>query len=75
MHDLKEIGVQVRGTGKGKVIVKSELKGKKLAEIAICATKEWKMYCKEVEISDGLMDLWFVYQGTGSIDFKKLELH
>lgn len=74
LEQLRQIGVQTRGTRKGKVLVKTALDGACIAEISLSVQESWTTSYVDVQIPDGITGLWFVYQGTGTIDFKMFEL-
>lgn len=74
MKKLSQIGVETRGKGAGKILVKTELDGNPVAEVAHTPGSDWTTCYKDVQIPDGTTGLWFVYQGDGSIEFKSFEL-
>lgn len=74
LKQLKKIGVQFRGNGTGSFLVKTSLDGSAEAEIAVSPCEDWTMQYQDVQFPDGTTGLWFVYQGSGSVDFKKFEL-
>ena len=74
MKKLSQIGVETRGKGAGKILVKTELDGNPVAEVAHTPGSDWTTCYKDVQITDGTTGLWFVYQGEGFIEFKSFEL-
>lgn len=74
MEQLRKIGVQTRGNGNGKILVKTSLDGKSIAELKILPSEEWNMQYQDIQVPDGKTGLWFTYQGTENIAFKKFEL-
>ena len=69
------VGVTVRGTGEGKLLVYTKLHGNPIAEIPITPSAQWR--CAQawntVQLS-GTQPIFFMFKGTGAIDFRSFEL-
>lgn len=74
MKDIKKAGVLVRGSAKGKLVIRTELTGEPVGEIAIEPSKTWKRFQAEVAILDGVHELIFTFEGRGKLDFRKFAL-
>ncbi|MFV0362814.1 MAG: family 43 glycosylhydrolase [Suipraeoptans sp.] len=74
LKKLKAIVITVRGTGKGIMEVSSVLKGSPAAAIVVDASSGWKEYSSDIQLPDGITDLYFTYHGEGYIDFLSFEL-
>jgi len=73
-EDTTKIGVTVRGTGKGVVVVKDNIDGKVVAEIPVSAHKDWQSFSSTIEIGKGKKPLYFTFFGKGFLDFQEFEL-
>ncbi|MDO5426101.1 MAG: family 43 glycosylhydrolase [Eubacteriales bacterium] len=74
VQGLKRIVVCVRGNGEGNVRILDGEHGKCVGSIAVKPSEEWKDFEGNVEILDGVVQLWFCYEGSGSVDFQEFEL-
>lgn len=70
----KRIAVRVRGRCSGSFVVRDELDGKAIAEIALAPTKDWKIFESEIRVSTGVHPLYFVYTGRGWVDFESFTI-
>lgn len=71
---LKRIGVQVSGSGRGRMLVKTSLDGAVIAEISVSAHTGRSWFQSPCRLSDGVYALYFQYQGEGAVNFHALEL-
>lgn len=67
------ISVRVRGSG-GRMNVYCDLKSKPVAQIPIAACNSWQEFSASITNMCGVLPLYFVYNGTGKIDFDSFEL-
>jgi hypothetical protein len=68
-----KISVTLRGKANGKMIVRNELEGKPIAEIAIDCGKAESTFTAPIKVADGIKPLYFTYLGTGHPDFISIE--
>lgn len=70
-----EIQVMTRGTGKGKVEIRTALNGDMIGQILIEPSKEWHLSSVNTPIMlNDIQALYFTYIGTGYMDFLWFEL-
>ena len=74
MQDLKRIGVQISGEGRGELLMKTAQSGRTLGRISINAEHRKNWFEAACEIPDGVHALYFTYSGEGSINFHAFEL-
>lgn len=68
---LRRIAVIIRGNGSGIFRVQTDCQGDCIAEIPVKPSGLWQeASASAVELPDQIIALWFVYEGTGSIDFQ-----
>ena len=73
--ELSKITVTVRGSGTGRMEVRTTPKGDVIAEIPITPASEWEACTGAVNIpASGVSALYFTFRGAGSIDLKSLIL-
>ncbi len=74
IRELKRVGVTVKGNAKGKMTVRTSLDGAPIAEIKIIAGKEYKTFFADCECDDGVLPLYFTFDGNGRCDFSAIVL-
>lgn len=72
--DETEISICVKSTSYGVVTVHSELDRKPLAEIAVSPSEEWTVHKNTLDVKEGVSALYFVFHGTGVMDFSSFEI-
>lgn len=75
LRDTTRISVRVRGNGSGVISVCSSETGKKLAQISIASAKTWTDFSSPFQAGTGHSALFFIYEGTGAIDFLSFTLN
>ena len=70
----KTISLTVRGTAESLVKVCVDRAGKPVAELAVSPSEEWREIRVELERISGTAPLFFLYEGTGSLDFSAFEI-
>ncbi len=70
----KSLSVTVRGTCRGKMLVRNTPGGNELAAIDVSPSKTWSVYSAPFMTEDGTQPLYFEYQGRGAADFFGFEL-
>ena len=70
---LREISVRVRGTGNGKVEIRTHLHGEPICVIPVAPAGEWNNFTTPAML-DGSHALYFTYRGDGYIDFSSFTL-
>lgn len=68
------IRVSVRSTSYGVLTVHSDLNSEPLAEICVRPGTEWAEYAGDFAAPAGTQPLYFVFHGTGSLDFNCFEI-
>ncbi|MFD2719631.1 family 43 glycosylhydrolase [Hymenobacter monticola] len=68
------IAVTTRGPGRGKMLVKDGPQGSVVAEVAIQPSEQTQTFQAPLRIRTGRKPLFFVFQGTGAVEFHKFEL-
>lgn len=71
---LKKISVCVRGTGNGKVEIRTHLDGEPICVIPVAPAGEWNSFSTPAEL-EGSHALYFTYRGDGYIDFSSFALY
>ncbi len=75
-HNTSKVSVTVRGTGEGILCVTDERQGTiKLAEIPVKPSLTDTDISAPLMVSDGKHALYFIYKGSGSIDFIQFKLN
>lgn len=74
MEHITKAGVLVRGSAKGKLVVRTGPDGEPVGEIAIEPSKTWKRFQGAVAMPDGVQELIFTFEGRGKLDFMKFAL-
>ena len=64
----------MKSTSYGVVTVHSELDRKPLAEIAVSPSEEWTVHKNTLDVKEGVSALYFVFHGTGVMDFSSFEI-
>ena len=64
----RQITVRVRGSAKGTVFIRTDPKGKALAQISICPSRDWKAYTTSLIPCAGAHPLYLCYEGKGKLD-------
>lgn len=65
-----KISVRVRGTGKGKLVIKARLSEASLADIMVDPSDEWTSFTSSFHAPNGMNPLYFIFEGNGSLDFR-----
>lgn len=75
IRTCRRIGVFVRGSASGKMLVQRLRGGEVLGTIQIRPSADWQEFSGEVHIDPGIHALYFTYHGTGSMDWLWFELY
>ena len=75
IDDIEEVGVCVKASGSGIMLVAEKLNSKPNAKIKISPTKEYKYFYTKLQLDKGKQALYFTYRGTGKLDFKSFILN
>lgn len=71
----RSIAADVRSTGEGVLEVRCKENGKVLVTISIEKTENWKKFYSNGKLEQkGVTALYFVYRGSGALDFRRFEL-
>ena len=69
------IQIMTRGNGKGKVELRTALKGSVIGQIEVEPSAEWRLSSAiSVALPEGVSPLYFTYVGEGYMDFNQFEL-
>ena len=74
LDGLERIAVELRGEGEGTMEVSSTPAGRPFASIPAKMSSEWRRFEAGARAEDGVSALYFTWRGTGSVDFRRLEL-
>lgn len=74
VKSVNRISVTVRGYAQGYFEVKHAWDGHVLGTIHVQNSNFWKTYTADIELSDGVLALYFTYRGSGNLSFKSFEL-
>ncbi|MBR0153966.1 MAG: family 43 glycosylhydrolase [Lachnospiraceae bacterium] len=66
--------VTVRGTGEGTIRFFTDRSLPAIGSARIQGSPDWTSYSGEIKLPAGTSPLFFVYEGTGSVDFKEFEI-
>lgn len=69
------VSVTVRGSAKGRMLVKTSPDKMALAAIDISPSKEWKTCTAALNICDGESSLCFTFEDRGKLDFLEFSLN
>lgn len=70
---LKEIAVYTRGYANGCFKVRTSWDGEDIASINIVSSNVWERFSAEVDIPDGVHDIYLRYEGGGNTTLKSVE--
>ncbi|MDQ6420188.1 family 43 glycosylhydrolase [Paenibacillus sp. LHD-117] len=73
-EEVSRISVKVRGTGNGKLQVRSAIGGDLIAEVSISPSSEWGDLHAPLTLDRGVHALYFTYKGEGAIDLLSFTL-
>ena len=63
-----QITVRVRGTVRGKLLVRTDPKGAPVAEITVSPAKNWTDFSAPLTVTPGVHPLYLCYEGKGKIE-------
>jgi len=72
--DETEITLCAKSTSYGVVTVHSERDHKPLAEIAVSPSADWSVFADLLNAEKGTSALYFIFHGTGTMDFRSFEI-
>lgn len=73
IKDLKKIAIYTRGYGKGTFEFRTKWDGEVVGKVDIFYTNVWERYEADVDIEDGVHDLYITYTGEGATMLKSFE--
>lgn len=74
IRDLKRIGVQVSGDGRGEMLIKTSADGRTVCRIPISAGESREWFEGTCSVPNGAHALFFTFCGEGSVNFHRFEL-
>lgn len=74
LTNTKEVAIEVRGQGKGEVLVMDGIDENVLATIPIKQTEDYNTFQKALSLQGKTSSLYFKYKGSGFIDFKSFSI-
>jgi arabinoxylan arabinofuranohydrolase len=74
INGIRSIAVKIRGKATGRLQVFDGMRGKMVGEVIVKPTTRWTIFKALLKISNGKKALYFVYRGSGAIDFKEFQL-
>lgn len=69
-----QVRVVVRGNAEGMLKILVNRQTAPVASIRIQSGEEWVKYSGNLKLPSGILPLYFVYEGSGSLDFKDFEI-
>ena len=70
----KQISVTVRGGAEGKLMVYTDRRRTSVAEIPLSSLEECSAFSSAIHTGSGVLPLYFIFEGKGSIDFKEFRI-
>ena len=64
-----KISVKLRGSARGKLLIRTAPQGAVVGEISVWPGKTWTQYAGEIHVQPGVYPLYFCYEGKGRLDF------
>ena len=74
VESLKQITVKIRGSARGKLVVRTEPDGADVGEIAVKASKDWQGFTGSVCVQPGKRALYLCFEGRGKLEFMEMTL-
>lgn len=74
-HSENAISIEVRGNGKGCMVIRDRKGGDKLGEVEVRSSSDWNFLHGKIKSVNGVKALCFTYEGEGKIDFKSFSIH
>ncbi len=72
-ENAKNLSVLIRSTGSGTLTAYNDIGTTQAAEFEIKPESDWTKLTAELNISDGVYPLYFIYNGTGLLDMMEIE--
>lgn len=73
-RNVKKIAIRTRGDADGRFLVRTAWDGEVAGIIELGRNNEWKTYCADIALPDGVQSLYFEYEGRGRMSFAAFEL-
>lgn len=74
IHGTGRISVRLRGTARGRLLVRTEPNGPVISVIRVQATRSWKDFSGKIKAQPGTYPLYLCYQGRGRLDIASFTL-
>ncbi len=74
-ENVKSIVVTTRGSGNGKLHVRTSITGNDLASIPLDKSEDWREYKVDIVLNVKNSPLYFIYEGLGEKEIKQFELN
>lgn len=71
---VRSISVWLRGSGEGQYTVSTRTDDPAAIRISVQPTEGWTKYTAKYTAPDGVVQLFFIFNGKGAVDFLKFEL-
>lgn len=71
---MRSISVWLRGSGEGQYTVSTRTDDPAAIRISVQPTEGWTKYTAKYTAPDGVVQLFFIFNGKGAVDFLKFEL-
>lgn len=72
--DETDITVRVRGSGEGTILVYTDRRKPAVAAIPVTPSRAFRAFSTKLSVEEGVAPLYFVYLGTGSLDFTEFTI-
>lgn len=74
MENLKKVTVKLRGSARGKLIVRTDPNGVAVGEIVVKANKDWQNFSGNVNVHPGKHALYLCFEGRGKLEILEITL-
>lgn len=73
-QSASKCSITVKGSAKGKILIRNEIKGNIIGEINIDTGDNWNQFETQLSIIKGIHPLYFTFKGKGKFDMLQFEL-
>ena len=74
INSLKKISITLRGSARGKLLVRTDLNSIRVGEITVSPCKDWQSFSGAVDIQPGKHPLYLCFEGRGKLDLLEITL-
>ncbi len=74
LDHTKQISIRLRGTARGRLLIRTEPQGAVIGEIEVKPCREWTEYTGRLHAAPGVHPLYLCYEGRGRLDLAEFTL-